>query len=267
MEDYTVKSVEKACLLLEVVSDYPEGISVTELAEQVGMYKSTAHRLLNTLMRRGFIEQDRRTGRYKLGYTLLDLGMKLLSSIDLRREALPFLRELAIESNEVVHLALLDQGEMVYIEKVESSNTVRMHSRVGKRVPAHATGLGKVILAYLPRAETLALLDRYGLSPLTDRTITDRQAFLQCLEEVRRLGYAVDVEENEIGICCVAAPIFDHTGRVVAACSVSGPSLRMTPERMEALRPLVKAAGLRISERLGWRAAPRELRRREETSL
>jgi IclR family acetate operon transcriptional repressor len=253
MDDYTVKSVEKACLLMEVVSDYPDGIGITELAEQVGMYKSTAHRLLGTLMRRGYIEQDRRTGKYKLGYTLLDLGMKLLSSIDLRREALPYLRELAIESNEVVHLALLDQGEMVYIEKVESSNTVRMHSRVGKRVPVHATGLGKVILAYLPRAETLALIERYGLAPLTDKTITDRAAFLRCLDDVRRVGYAVDVEENELGICCVAAPIWDHTQRVVAACSVSGPSLRMTPERMQELIPLVKRTGLRISERLGYR--------------
>jgi DNA-binding IclR family transcriptional regulator len=259
MDDYTVKSVEKACLLLEVVSDYPDGISITELADRVGMYKSTAHRLLNTLMRRGYIEQDRRTGRYKLGYTLLDLGMKLLSSIDLRREALPYLRELAVESNEVVHLALLDQGEMVYIEKVESSNTVRMHSRIGKRVPAHATGLGKVILAYLPRSETLAVIDRYGLPQLTERTITDRQAFLRCLDEVRKAGYAVDVEENEPGICCVAAPIWDHTGRVVAACSVSGPSLRMTPERMEELKPLVKETGLRISERLGWRPESREI--------
>lgn len=160
MQDYTVKSVDKACNLLEVVSNYPDGVSITELAQQIGMYKSTVHRLLSTLIKHGLIEQNEHTGKYKLGYGLLDLGMKLLSSIDLRREAFPFLKQLAAESNEVVHLALRDQGEIVYVEKVEGMNNIRMHSRIGGRVPIHATGLGKVLLAFLPRAEALAILDR-----------------------------------------------------------------------------------------------------------
>ncbi|MCL6598692.1 MAG: IclR family transcriptional regulator [Alicyclobacillus macrosporangiidus] len=252
MDDYTVKSVDKAFWLLEVVSDHPDGIAITELANRVGMYKSTVHRLLSTMMRRGYIEQDPKTGRYKLGYTVLDLGMKLLSSIDLRREALPYLQELAHLSNEVVHLALLDRGEVVYIDKVESANTIRMHSRVGTRVPVHATGLGKAILAFLPRREAQAIIDRYGLPKLTEHTITNRDAFLQSLQETRRTGYAFDIEEHQAGVCCVAAPVFEHSGRVVAACSVSGPSIRMGPDRLRELVPLVKEAGLRISERLGY---------------
>ncbi|MCL6517634.1 IclR family transcriptional regulator [Alicyclobacillus sp.] len=252
MDDYTVKSVDKAFLLLEVVSDHPDGIAITELANRVGMYKSTVHRLLGTMMRRGYIEQDPRTGRYKLGYTVLDLGMKLLSSIDLRREALPHLQQLAQLSNEVVHLALLDRGEVVYIDKVESPNTIRMHSRVGTRVPVHATGLGKAILAFLPRREVQAIVDRYGLPKLTEHTITDRDVLLQSLQETRQSGYAFDIEEHQEGVCCVAAPIFEHSGRVVAACSVSGPSIRMGPDRLRELVPLVKQAGLRISERLGY---------------
>ncbi|WP_029423076.1 IclR family transcriptional regulator [Alicyclobacillus macrosporangiidus] len=252
MDDYTVKSVDKAFWLLEVVSDHPDGIAITELANRVGMYKSTVHRLLSTMMRRGYIEQDPKTGRYKLGYTVLDLGMKLLSSIDLRREALPYLQELAHLSNEVVHLALLDRGEVVYIDKVESANTIRMHSRVGTRVPVHATGLGKAILAFLPRREVQAIIDRYGLPKLTEHTITNRDAFLQSLQETRRTGYAFDIEEHQAGVCCVAAPVFEHSGRVVAACSVSGPSIRMGPDRLRELVPLVKEAGLRISERLGY---------------
>lgn len=253
--DYHVKSVEKACLLMEVVSDYPQGIAITELAKQVGMYKSTVHRLLATLIHSGYIEQDMQTGKYKLGYRLLDLGMKLLASIDMRREAMPFLQELAATSNEVVHLALLDRGEIVYVEKVESQNTTRMHSRVGKRVPVHATGLGKAILAYLPFGETLAILDKYGLMPLTEHTITDRKTFLASLEQTRKLGYATDIEENELGVCCVAAPILDSNHRAVAACSVSGPQSRMTPERLQELVPVLSHVGARISERLGYRVS------------
>jgi len=253
MDDYTVKSVDKACHLMEVVSNYPEGIAITELASQVGMYKSTVHRLLATLMRRGYIEQDARTGHYKLGYQLLDLGMKLLSSIDLRREALPFLQELSRDAHEIVHLALLERGEIVYVEKVESDNTIRMHSRVGKRVPVHATGLGKAILAYLPVAEATEIVDRYGLSELTPYTITKRDRFLEVLADTRKLGYAMDIEENEEGICCVAAPVFDVNRRAVAAISVSGPNIRMTPDRLLELAPRVVKIAMKISERLGYR--------------
>ncbi|CAM3724697.1 IclR family transcriptional regulator [Alicyclobacillus pomorum] len=252
MDDYTVKSVDKAFMLLEVVSEHPSGMAITELANEVGMYKSTVHRLLGTMMKRGYIEQDPQTGKYKLGYTVLDLGMRLLSSIDLRREAMPYLQELAKLSNEVVHLAFLDRGEVVYIEKVESRHTIRMVSRVGKRVPVHATGLGKAILAFLPRQETLNIIERYGLPKLTDYTITDKDVLLESLQETRKTGFAVDVEENELGICCVAAPIWEHNQRVVAACSVSGPSIRMTLERLRELTPYVKRTGAQISERLGY---------------
>lgn len=253
--DYHVKSVEKACLLMDIVSEYPQGIAITELAQQAGMYKSTAHRLLSTLIQSGYIEQDIQTSKYKLGYRLLDLGMRLLSSIDLRREAQPYLQELANISNEVVHLALLDQGEIVYVEKVESQNTIRMHSRIGKRVPVHATGLGKAILAFLPESETVTILDKYGMVRLTEHTITDKQAFLDILDQTRKLGYATDVEENELGVCCVAAPILDSNGRAVAGCSVSGPASRMTPERLKELLTVVTKTAQNISERLGYRAS------------
>lgn len=252
MEDYTVKSVDKAFLLLEVVSEYPQGVAITELSARVSMYKSTVHRLLSTMLRRGYIEQDRESGRYKLGYMVLDMGMRLLSSIDLRREALPFLQELAQETLEVVHLAFLDRGEVVYIEKVDSPNTIRMHSRVGKRVPVHATGLGKAILAFLPPEESRDIIARYGLPRLTEHTVTDSRKLMDSLVKIRELGYAVDMEENEIGVCCVATPILEHGGKVVAACSVSGPSARIDKDAIARLVPLVKDIGRKISERLGY---------------
>ncbi|WP_258112443.1 IclR family transcriptional regulator [Alicyclobacillus sp. SP_1] len=258
MEDYTVKSVDKALWILEVVSDYPEGISITELAGKLDMYKSTVHRLLSTLARRGYIEQDVHSGHYKLGYTVLDLGMRLLTSIDLRREALPFLQQLAAQTAEVVHLALLDQGEVVYVEKVDSPMTIRMHSRVGKRVPVHATGLGKAILAHLPTSETRTIIARYGLSPLTEFTLTDEGTFLRALVDVRKQGFAVDIEENELGVCCVAAPVFTNSGQVMAACSVSGPKSRMDEARLKTLAPMVRETGRQISERLGYKVTEQD---------
>ncbi len=253
MDDYTVKSVDKACFLLDVVSEYPQGITITELAAEVEMYKSTVHRLLTTLMRRGYIEQDAQNGKYKLGYRLLDLGMRLLSSIDLRKEAADALKQLANLSNEVVHLALMDRGEIVYIDKMESDNTTRMHSRIGKRVPVHATSLGKVILAFLPEGEAQDIVMRYGMPSLTEYTICDSEVFAHVLAETRELGYAFDLEENELGVCCVAAPVFDHNGQIAAACSVSGPSNRMTRTRLYELVPIVKDCARGISERLGHR--------------
>ncbi|PWI58766.1 IclR family transcriptional regulator [Sulfoacidibacillus thermotolerans] len=251
MEDYTVKSVEKACLLLDVVSLYPEGIGITELAEQVDMYKSTVHRLLGTLMKRGYIQQDVHSGKYKLGYKLLDLGMKMLSSLDLRKEAAPLLQELAHQTNEVVHLGVLDHGDIVYIDKVESNQTVRMHSRVGKRVPVHAVGLGKAILAAFEDREVEQLIHLYGLPAVTPKTITDRHQLMAILAEVREQGYAFDIEENELGICCVASPIYDNNHKVVAACSVSGPNHRMALTRLKELAPIVRQTAKEISLRLG----------------
>lgn len=253
MEDYTVRSVERACMILEILSEYPKGIGITKLAEEVGMYKSTVHRLLSTLMKRGFIEQNIDTGHYHMGYTVLDLGMKLLSSLDLRAEAAPFLHTLADVSLEVAHLAILEHGMVVYVDKVESKNTTRMHSRIGKRVPAHATGLGKVILAFAPVEQADAILRQYGLPALTPFTMTDHDVFMASLDKIRQHGYATDIEENQEGISCVAAPIFDANGRVIAACSVSGPSIRINEERIAELVAVVVEAGRGISDRLGYR--------------
>jgi DNA-binding IclR family transcriptional regulator len=254
MEDYTVKSVHKAFALLDVMSEYPEGVSITVLAKRVDMYKSTVHRLISTMMLHNAVEQDLETGKYKLGYGLLDLGMRLLSSIDLRREALPYLQQLATQVNEVVHLAFLDRGEVVYIEKVESPQTIRMHSRVGTHVPVHATGLGKAILAFLPPREAIGIIDRYGLAQLTEHTLTDREVFLRALETTRQTGFAFDLEEHQLGVCCVAAPIWDSSGKVAAACSVSGPSIRMDMDRLSELVPFVKSTAADISRRMGYHA-------------
>ncbi|MBW7651962.1 IclR family transcriptional regulator [Anoxybacillus sp. ST4] len=251
-KDSFVKSVSRALKIMDILSNYRHGIGVTEIAKQIGIHKSSVHRLLSTLAEHGYVEQDGETERYKLGYKLLEMSSKLLESIDLRKEAKPYLRELEQITNEVVHLVVYDQGEVIYIEKLDGNETLRMHSKVGKRAPMHCTAVGKAILAHLPKHVVMDILKRKGLPPHTDYTITDQRMFLRELERVCEAGYALDLEENEYGIRCIAVPIFDHTKQVVAAVSVSGPTIRMTDERLEQLHIQMKAIGKQISERLGY---------------
>lgn len=228
------------------------GIGVTEIAKQIDINKSSVYRILSTLVQYGYIEQDSETGRYKLGYKFLEVSTKLLDSIDLREEAKPFLLELENETNEVIHLVVYDQGEVVYIEKLEGNETLRMHSKVGKRAPMHCTSVGKAILAHLPSSVVLEILERRGMAMHTEHTITDKDQFLKELIQVKQKGYALDLEENETGITCIAAPIFDHLGKVIAAISISGPTIRMTDERMESLQDRMIEIGKQISARLGY---------------
>jgi IclR family KDG regulon transcriptional repressor len=247
-----VKSVSRALDIIEIVSSEKDGLGVTEIAKQMDINKSSVYRILSTLVQYGYMEQDEETSRYKLGYKFLEMSSKLLESIDLRKEARPFLQELEKETNEVIHLVVYDQGEVIYIEKLEGTETLRMHSKVGKRAPMHCTAVGKAILAHLPSNVVLDILERKGMPRHTDKTITDQDEFLKELSQVRQKGYALDLEENEYGIRCIAVPIFDHVGKVIAAVSVSGPTIRMTDERIEQLQARMLQIGKQISARLGY---------------
>lgn len=247
-----VKSVSRALDIIQLVGMKKGGLGVTEIAKQIDINKSSVYRILSTLAQYGYIEQDETTGRYKLGYKFLEVSSRLLDSIDLRTEAKPFLQELENETNEVIHLVVYDQGEVVYIEKLEGTETLRMHSKVGKRAPMHCTSVGKAILAHQPSGIVQDILDRKGLPMHTDHTITDKETLFQELIQVKQKGYALDLEENENGITCIAVPIFDHLGTVIAAVSISGPTMRMTEERIEQLKEKMMDIGRKISARLGY---------------
>ncbi|MED5052140.1 IclR family transcriptional regulator [Anoxybacillus rupiensis] len=247
-----VKSVSRALDIIDIVCSEKDGLGVTEIAKQMDINKSSVYRILSTLVQYGYIEQDEETSRYKLGYKFLELSSKLLESIDLRKEAKPYLKELEKETNEVIHLVVYDQGEVIYIEKLEGTETLRMHSKVGRRAPMHCTAVGKAILAHLPADVVRDILERKGLPRHTDQTITDQNAFLQELAQVKQKGYALDLEENEYGIRCIAVPIFAHGGKVVAAVSLSGPTIRMTDERIKQLQGRMQQIGKQISARLGY---------------
>jgi DNA-binding IclR family transcriptional regulator len=241
-------------VLQEVARSGGRGVTLAKCSSTLGFSKASTHRILHVLVRRGFLRFDDERGIYLLGLTNLRLGMQFLVDLDLRREALPVLRDLAAKTGETVHLGVLDGHSVVYIEKVESPQAVRMYSMIGRTMPAYCTGVGKAILAWLePAALDRALPDQ--LEARTANTITDRAALKRHLQVVRERGYSTDDIENEQGIRCVGAPVFDHAGDVCASISVAGPHTRVTPIRFVELGELVRDAAMRISVKVGHRLA------------
>jgi len=251
-----VQAIERASLILDELGQSPH-ISVRELSAKVNLPKGTTHRFLSSLAYFGYVQQDAKTRHYSLGFKLVELGNRLLNQLDLRTEAKTFLTDLAGRTKETVHLVILDQNEVLYIDKVESNENLsglRMASRVGSRTQAHSCAVGKVLLAHLSEEELKEFIKGNGLSKLTENTIIAPIQLEEHLKLVRTRGYAVDNEENEEGIRCVAAPIRNEIGKVVAATSISGPAIRITRKRVqETLKDEVMETALRISRKLGFR--------------
>lgn len=250
-ENNVVQSVDRALAILSILQKAEEPLGVTEIGAQMGIHKSSAYRTLNTLARRGYVQQDPRTERYALGLKLVELGTTVLERLELREVARPHLKRLMEASSEVAHLVILQDGEAVYIEKVEYPGPVKMASRIGAGNPLHCTGVGKALLAFMPEESADVIIAR-GLKQRTPSTITDPIKLREELRHIRSCGYACDLEENEPGIRCVAAPIFDHSGRVVAACSISGLAMTMTESKLMDCAKLVCQAGMEISAALGY---------------
>lgn len=250
----TVQSVVRALTLLEVLATEGTPLAITDLAKKVGLKLTTVYRLLSTLMVKGFVEQDRETQKYRLGIKAFELGNSALYNLDLRSVARPFLEELVDKVNETTNLAILDGSEVVYIDQVESTNIVivKMFARVGSRGPAHCTGSGKVLLSGLSDSELARVVEGMELVSFTENTITDKEKLLKEIKKVRELGYAIDDVERDEGVRCVAAPVYNHENRIVAAISVSGPITRINEETIEHFIPLVKETALSISRRLGY---------------
>ena len=249
-----VQSVERVFNILEIMAGEGAPITVTELAEKVNLKISTVHRLLSTLLHRGYVEQEE-SNKYRLGLKLMELGNSVLYYSDIRTVARPFLEELVDRCNETVNLAILDDTDVVYIDQVESKNLiiVKMLAQVGNRGPVHCTSSGKALVAFLPeekREETIARLD---LAKYTNETITDLENLRKELKRVREDGYAVDWGEREEHVRCIAAPIFNHEGRAIASLSISGPSTRITTYYMKnELVDLIRETAERLSHKMGY---------------
>lgn len=226
-------------------------LGVGEMARRLGVHKSSASRLAATLSTAGYLQATDRPGRYQLGAKLVRLAGLVPQTADLSRAALPILRPLVKRIGDTGHLVSLDGAEVVTLAVVEGWRNMRMHSVVGKRSPAHATATGRALLASLPPESVSQLHEGRQLEQRTPRTITTVEALLAQLELVRAQGFAFDDEELEPGLRCVAAPVFDHAGRAVAAIGISAPASRLAGESVNALAADVKEAAAAISLRLG----------------
>ncbi|MBI3949315.1 MAG: IclR family transcriptional regulator [Acidobacteria bacterium] len=258
MKESPSTAVVRALTILEAVAQRSGGLTNSEISRRLEIPKSSASYILRTLEQEGYLRRDRHTGKYRLGLKVLNLSHRVLLGLDIRELALPVLRQLVERSHLTAHLAILDHGEAVYIEKVDAPGFIKMDTWVGRRLPIHTTGVGKALVAHLPEAEAKAILKEQGLRKMTSKTITAHSAYLRELEKIRAQGYAVDDEENNLGVRCVAAPVFDSLGRVEAAVGVSGTTSQVDKPSLPKIAELVKEAARGISEQIGYPAAPRK---------
>jgi len=244
-----VQSVDRALTILEVLARVGEA-GVTEIAVELGVHKSTAFRLVTTLESHRLVEQTADRGKYRLGVGVLRLAGATTARLDLVQEARPVCRQLAADSGETVNIAVLSESSALYLDQVAGSSALQPHNWVGQHIPLHATSNGKVLLSGLDDValdEVLGALSRY-----TAVTITRKSQLREEVKLVREQGYAVAVDELEVGLTAVAAPIRNAHGDVIASMSVSGPTFRLPPERVEEVLPMLVEAALEVSHRLGW---------------
>ncbi len=251
----TVQSVTRALFLLELLAEEAAPLSLSELSQKADLKMTTVHRLLTTLMSRGFVEQDNLSLRYQLGVKAFQIGNAALFVNDLRSIARPFLKELLESVNETINLAILEDTEVIYIDQIESTNIVivKMFARIGSRGPAYCTGTGKVLLADLSDDVVRERFSKVNFVPFTENTVTDVNHLLKALNQIRLDGYALDFSERDSGVTCVAVPIKKFDGRVQAAISVSAPAQRISTERIQQeILPVLKSAADNISQKLGF---------------
>ncbi len=247
-----VQSVERCLDILECLSEAENGIGILDLSSRVSLHPSTVHRFLSTLLVRGYVRQDRRNGSYSLGAHTLALGQAFNEQHSLRGNAHPFLERLMEETGETANLIILDSDEAVYVDQVPSPHLVRMFAHIGRHVPLHSTGCGKVLLAYLDPSDRERIIREKGLPRSTRYTITSAAGLERELADIRRRGYAVDDRESDEDVRCVAGPVRDHSGKVVAALSISGPCNRITKERVPELSRLVLDISAQASCAIGF---------------
>ncbi len=261
---YKVQVLDRAINILEFIGRQSSGeAALPELSAAMKLHKTTTHRIAHVLESRGLLRRGLDSNRYRLGLHLYDLGCQALDHVNIRDEARPLMTRVAYEVGETVHLALLDRAEVLYIERVEAQRSLTMGSKLGARNPVYCTALGKAILAYSAEAEVDRTLAGLRMEARTRNTITNVLTLKRELERVRDRGYAIDDEEIEEGIRCIAAPILNASGLAVAAVSVSGPSSRITPERYQLIGKTMMKAAQELSTRMGHQVIGSEPPRRK----
>jgi DNA-binding IclR family transcriptional regulator len=246
---YKINSVEKTIRILELLAEKGE-LSVAEAASKLGMNRSTCHRFLVTLRELGYVVQNA-LSHYRLSFRIFELGNKVADRLQVRQIAHPYLKELSNLFNETINLGYWDNNEIIHLDKIDSSEILRIDPGIGSRIPAYCTGLGKAILAFLPEEDLNNFLESVPLKDMTPNTITKKEKLVQELEKIRKQGFATDREELYIGLRCVASAVFDYTNYPSYSVSVTGPSSRMTKEKITVMKKEVKRVGRELSNSLG----------------
>jgi len=252
VERYRIHVIDRAAQILDCFGFDHQELSVSEIGAKTGLHRSTAHRILMALEYNDLIKQNPSTGKYHLGIKLFKLGHQAVSQLNLREICRPFLSRLMNDTKETIHLAVLDDDQVLYLDKVEGPHALRMPSRVGRYIPTYCTSLGKAMLSCLDDQEVKSILRRQTLKPHTENTVKNINQLLADLRSVRKRGYAVDNEEIEIGLRCVGAPLRDYTGGMVGAISVAAPSARLSEKNTPVIGRMVIAIAAEISEQLGF---------------
>lgn len=248
----TVQSVERAIMILKCFSEERYELKLSEIAEELDLNKSTVHGIVATLKYHGLLSQNEENQKYMLGPSLLELGDIAANSIDILKIAPVILKNLSLKIEETIHVGILDRMEIIYIYKHESYQSMRIYTKIGARNPAHCTGLGKALLAYVDDDILIHSVPE-KLDRFTKNTITHKIELFKELKLIKEKGYSIDNEEIVEGLVCVAAPVFDNNGNARYAISVSGPKIRMTNEKISESIAYVKEAARELSYKLGYK--------------
>jgi DNA-binding IclR family transcriptional regulator len=249
---YLINSILRASNVLRCFSKEGSHFKISELARQLHLDRSTTYRILLSLEKCGFVEKDEKTGEYSLGMTAFEIGNAFLRQMDFVKLSKPILEDLALKAQETVHLAVLSDSEIVYVDKADSPRTLGVMSKIGQRAPVYCTALGKVLLAHQSKEEINRIIQKIRPKPYTKSTIISKKGLTEELKEIREKGYALDRREYEEEVECIAAPIRDHLGNVIAALSVSGPQRKIgTPNEIHFVSQVVEAATL-VSSKMGY---------------
>ena len=253
---YKVQALDRAFAVLDLLGESEMPLGLAQVASSLQLHKSTAHRFLMVLERHRMVERTS-AGKFRLGLRLFDLGNRAIEQYDLRDRAQPHLRRLVAETEETAHLCILEAARVIYIDKIEPARSVRMITRIGASNPVHCTSVGKAMLAFLPEDRAADIVRRLRFERYTNHTITTPEALRAEMEKTRRRGYAVDDEEYEEGLRCIAVPLLDAQRLPVAAISVSGPSFRVTAQKLPSIANHLLQCVRGISADMGYSSSGR----------
>lgn len=248
-----IQALDRALKIVDLFDDQNKELKISEVSTRMNLHKSTVHSLLKTLQMNGYIAQDEQTGKYRLGMRFVEKGQLLLNNLDIRDVARVHLRGLSTATGQTTHLVMIEGKEGIYIDKVEGEKAAIRYSRIGRRVPLHTSAAGKVLAAFRSTDERAQMMTGYEFEKRTERTINSIDAYMKELEQVKRQGFAIDNEENEPGVRCAAAPIFNHNAQVIVAMSISTMVAHVDEQELFRLIELLQQETSEISRQLGYR--------------